>query len=195
MSEEENTQEEPISISNLIQENLEKVTKEAAEFKEKYFRALAEMENTRKRLQQEKQEMIGYAVGNMLSEFLIPLDNLENALRYTDNLSDELKNWAHGFKMIAQQFTSVLENHGIVPFDSLGKKFDPHFHEAVEIQESDDYPNDSIIAEVQKGYRQKDRILRVAKVKVCRNIENESPECGSKQFNQQRGDEHDKKEK
>ncbi len=163
---EEEKKEESISISDLMQENLEKATKDAAEYKEKYFRALAEMENSRKRLQHEKQEMVSYAVGNMLSDFLAPLDNLDNALRYTDNLSSELKNWAQGFKMIAAQFVSVLENHGIVPFDSVGKKFDPHFHEAVETEESKDHEDGTILSEVQRGYRHGDRIIRVAKVKV-----------------------------
>lgn len=160
------SEEEIVSISDLMQENLDKASKDASEFKDKYFRALAEMENTRKRLQQEKEEMISYAIDNMLSEFLTPLDNLENALKYTDNLSDEMKNWAQGFKMIAQQFTQVLENHGIVPFESVGKIFDPHFHEAVETEVSDTHAEGTIIAEVQKGYRHGERILRVAKVKV-----------------------------
>ena len=157
---------ETISVSDLMQENLDKASKDASEFKDKYFRALAEMENTRKRLQHEKEEMISYAIDNMLGEFLAPLDNLENALKFTDNLSDELKNWAQGFKMIAQQFTQVLENHGIVPYESVGKIFDPHFHEAVETEVSDKHPKGTVLAEVQKGYRHGERILRVAKVKV-----------------------------
>ncbi len=164
--EENEEKEEILSISDLMQENLEKATKDASEFRDKYFRALAETENTRKRLQQEKQEMISYAVGNMISDFLTPLDNLDTALKYTDNLSDELKNWAQGFKMIAAQFVTVLENHGIVPFDSVGKKFDPHFHEAVEIIESPEHEDGTILSELQKGYRHGDRVLRVSKVKV-----------------------------
>lgn len=179
MSEEEKneeileTEDETISVSELMQENLDKASKDANEFKDKYFRALAEMENTRKRLQQEKEEMISYAIDNMLGEFLAPLDNLENALKFTDNLSDEMKNWAQGFKMIAQQFTQVLENHGIVPFESVGKIFDPHFHEAVETEVSDKHPNGTVLAEIQKGYRHGERILRVAKVKVSKASEGE----------------------
>ena len=172
MTEEENKEEvlenedESVSISELMQENLDKASKDATEFKDKYFRALAEMENTRKRLQQEKEEMIAYAIDNMLNEFLAPLDNLENALKFTDNLSEEMKNWAQGFKMIAQQFDQGLENHGIVAFESAGKIFDPHFHEAVETEVSDAHAEGTILAEVQKGYRHGERILRVAKVKV-----------------------------
>lgn len=164
---------EEVSISELMQQNLEKATKDASEYKDKYFRALAEMENTRKRLQQEKQEMIAYAIDNMLSEFLMPLDNLENALKFTDQLSDEMKNWAQGFKMIAAQFTQVLENHGIVPFESVGHPFDPHLHEAVERVNSAHHAENTIIEEVQAGYRHNERILRVAKVKVATKASSE----------------------
>ena len=165
--------EETIKISDLINENLRKATSDASEFKDKYYRALAELENTRKRLQAEKIDSISYAVDNMLAEFLMPLDNLETALSYTDNMSDEMKNWAHGFKMIAGQFKEVLENHGVIPYDSVGKKFDPHFHEAVETEESNDVDEDTVIAEIQKGYRHDKRILRVARVKVAKRSTND----------------------
>lgn len=138
------------------------------DYKDKYLRALAEMENVRKRLAQEKEDMIAYAVDNMLSEFLMPLDQLDNALGYTDNLSSELKNWAQGFKMISAQFKQVLENHGIVPYTSLGKKFDPHLHEAVEVIETKEHEDDTVIAEITKGYMHGKRILRVALVKVAK---------------------------
>ena len=178
----ENSQEplesdETISISDLMQDNLDKASKDATDFKDKYYRALAEMENTRKRLQQEKQEMISYAVDNMLNEFLAPLDNLEKALGFTDNLSDEMQNWAQGFKMIGAQFTQVLDNHGVTPYNSVGEKFDPHFHEAVETEVSDAHEDGTILVEVQKGYRHGDRILRVAKVKVSKKV----PKNGSEE--------------
>lgn len=140
------------------------------EFKNKYLRALADMENLRKRLQQEKQETIAYAIDNMLSEFLTPLDSFENALAFTENLSPELKNWALGFKMIANQFKQVLENHGIRAYESIGKQFDPHFHEGIETIETDDYKDGSVISEVVKGYKRGDRILRVAKVKIAKKV-------------------------
>ena len=77
---EETTEEETLKVSDLINESLEKSTKEAAEFKDKYFRTLAESENMRKRLQQESQEKVTYATANLIREILIPLDSFENAL-------------------------------------------------------------------------------------------------------------------
>ncbi len=138
------------------------------EYKNKYLRTLADMENLRKRLQNEKHESISYAIDNMLSEFLTPLDNFENALAYTENLSPELKNWALGFKMISNQFKEVLENHGIHAYESIGKQFDPHFHEGIETIETDEHTDGSVISEVVKGYKRGDRILRVAKVKIAK---------------------------
>ncbi|MCH9620774.1 MAG: Protein GrpE [Chlamydiia bacterium] len=166
----EEKDEKIISPTELIQEQLMQRSKEATEYKDKYFRALAEMENVKKRLMQEKKELIAYSVGNFVEELLGPIDNLENALGYTDNLSDEMKNWAVGFKMILDQFKNALESNGIAAYESIGKPFDPNFHEAVELIETNDHEDGVIIEELMKGYRQDKRIIRVAKVKVAKKI-------------------------
>src|ERR1700733_5839643 len=83
---------------------LEKLRKEAAEYKDKYQRALAESENARKRLQKERQELVQYALQNVLAEFLGPIDHLESALQYADQAPPDVKHWAQGFQMIANQF-------------------------------------------------------------------------------------------
>lgn len=138
------------------------------EFKDKYLRALADMENLRKRLQHEKQDAIAYAIDNMLIDFLSPLDNLENALNYTDNLSPELKNWALGFKMIANQFKDALETHGVRPYTSIGQPFDANLHDGLEMIETDKHEDGTVISEIVKGYKRGNRILRVAQVKVAK---------------------------
>ncbi len=164
------TEEKTFSAADLMQEQLVQKTKEAAEYKDKYFRALAEMENTKTRLMQEKKELISYAIGNIVEDLLSPIDNLENALNHTANLSDEMQNWAIGFKMILDQFKSSLENHGVVSFDSLGKPFDPHYHQAIELVETKDHEDGTVIQELMKGYKQDKRVIRVAQVKVAKNI-------------------------
>src|SRR5579863_6834236 len=83
---------------------------ELKEYKEKYLRLLADVDNTRKRMQKEKQEMTRFAVDNVISEILGPIDNLENALQFTQHMSDEMRNWAQGFLMILGQFKDVLAN-------------------------------------------------------------------------------------
>ena len=162
-----------ISPVELINEQLIQKTKEASEFKDKYLRSLAEMENAKKRLMQEKKDLVAFSVNNIVEDLLAPIDNLENALGFTDNLSDELNNWAVGFKMILAQFKGALESHGVTSYESIGKTFDPHFHEAVELIETNEHEDGIIIKELTKGYRIDNRIIRVAKVKVAKKINEE----------------------
>lgn len=140
---------------------------ELKEYKEKYLRLLADVDNTRKRMQKEKQEMTRFAVENVISEILGPIDNLENALQFTQGMSDEMRNWAQGFTMILGQFKDVLSNHGVTVFHSEGNKFDPHMHYAIETEETTDKPDGTILKEYVKGYRSGEHIVRPARVKVA----------------------------
>jgi molecular chaperone GrpE len=139
------------------------------DFKDKYFRALAEMENMRKRMGREKQELSRFGVDNTISQFLPALDNFENALTFADSATGEVKNWALGFKMILAQFKEVLHQAGVVIFHSEGKQFDPLYHEAVELEETDKVPDGTILQEFTRGYKSADRIIRPARVKVAKH--------------------------
>lgn len=141
---------------------------EIIDYKDKYLRTLAEMENLRKRLQKEKLETISYVAENTISEFLPVLDNFENALKFASSSSDEIKKWATGFQMIITQFRDVLYSHGIVAFHSEGNHFDPHFHEAMEIVETTQHLDGTILEEFSKGYKSENRVIRPAKVKVAK---------------------------
>ncbi len=137
------------------------------EYKDKYLRLLAEVDNTRKRLQKEKQDTTRFAIENVLEELLGPIDNMENALKFADNLSSEVRNWALGFQMILGQFKDILTNHGITPFSSENQFFDPHWHHAIETEETDQFPEGTILQEFVKGYKSGDRAVRPARVKVA----------------------------
>jgi len=137
-------------------------------FKDKYFRLLAETENMRKRMQKEKQEMIRFGIENAIAEFLPTIDNFENALRFADQASGEIKSWAIGFQMILSQFKEVLHNHGITAFHSEGNSFDPAYHEAVEIVETEEYTEGVVLQEFTKGYKSPSRVIRPARVKVAK---------------------------
>nr|NGX46469.1 Protein GrpE [Chlamydiota bacterium] len=113
----------------------EVVPEEEEDFKSKYLRLLAEMENTRKRMQKERQEMTRFAIENVLSELLAPMDTFENALGFAEQMSEETRNWATGFQMILSQFKDLLHGHGVVAFSAMGEQFDPHRHDAVEVEE------------------------------------------------------------
>ncbi len=140
---------------------------ELKEYKEKYLRLLADVDNTRKRMQKERQEMTRFAVENVISEILLPIDNMENALQFAQNMSEEVRNWAQGFTMILGQFKDVLANHGVTPFTSEGYKFDPDLHYAIESEETLEKPEGTILKEFVKGYRSGERTVRHAKVKVA----------------------------
>lgn len=155
----------PVTVMDI---ELEALRRENTENKDKYLRLLAETENTRKRLQKERQELIQYALQNVITDFLNPIDHMENALGYTDNMPDQIKNWAVGFKMILEQFKDVLTSNGVQPFKSLGAHFDPHSHEAVEMIETDQQEAGTIVEESIKGYKMGDRVIRPARVKVAK---------------------------
>ena len=161
---EETPQEEKV-VELSREETLEKELKES---KDKYLRLLAETENARKRMQKEKTEMMRFCVENVILEFLTPMDNLENALGFAENMSEETANWAKGFEMILGQFKDVISNNGVTPFNALGSTFDPHFHEAVETEETDSAKDGEILEEYSKGYTSGKRTLRPSKVKVAK---------------------------
>lgn len=142
---------------------------EEENWKDKYLRALAEQENMRKRIQKEKQEMLSFGIENAIAEFLPAIDNFENALRFAESSTGDVKNWAMGFEMILSQFKEVLYNHGIVSFHSEGNTFDPLYHEAVEIIETVEHPDGTILHEFTKGYKSANRTIRPARVKVAKH--------------------------
>ncbi|HSX11844.1 MAG TPA: nucleotide exchange factor GrpE [Chlamydiales bacterium] len=146
----------------------EKAPEGEENWKDKYLRALAEQENMRKRIQREKQEMGKFGIENAISEFLPAIDNFENALRFAQSASGEIKNWAMGFEMILSQFKEILHNHGVVAYHSEGNTFDPQVHEAVEIVETTEHPDGLIMQEFTKGYKSGSRTIRAARVKVAK---------------------------
>ena len=159
------TKTQMITISDA---ELAQIKSELAECKDKYLRVLAESENARKRLQKEKQEMIQYALQNVITDFLNPIDHMENALKFTQQMSDEVKHWATGFQMILSQFKDVLSLNGVAPFTSEGLPFDPHKHEAIETVVTTDYPPGTVVEESLRGYTMGDKTIRPARVKVSK---------------------------
>ncbi|MEI6242538.1 MAG: nucleotide exchange factor GrpE [Chlamydiota bacterium] len=151
--------------------------KEEIDYKDKYFRSIAEMENMRKRMQKEKEEIISYTIENTIEKFLPVLENFENALQYADKASDEVQKWSIGFHMILSQFQEILHTYGIVAYHSKGNLFDPHFHEAIEVLETNDFPEGTILGEFSKGYERAGHIIRPARVKIAKkSIKGSTPD-------------------
>ena len=149
---------------------------ETEDWKDKYLRLLADQENLRKRAQKERQESLHWGIENAIGEFLPAIDQLENAVRFSSQASEEVRNWARGFEMILAQFKEILESHGITAIPTEGAPFDPYLHEAVEIEESSEKPEGTILQEFSRGYQSKTRTIRPARVKVTRLPENTNVE-------------------
>lgn len=147
---------------------------ELEEARDKQLRLLAETENIRKRMTKERQELTKHAVAGVICEFLHPIDHLENALKFAGQMSNEVKNWAIGFEMLLNQFKQVLSVHHVVAFESKGKMYDPHYHEAVEVVESSEWPAGTIVEEFIKGYTMDGKTIRHARVKVAKQTRMES---------------------
>lgn len=150
-----------------VKTHQDKAQQELEDYKDKYLRLLAEMDNIRKRMQKEKQEALRLGIEEALRAFLNPIDHLENALNSASHTTEEVRCWAQGFQMIAQQFKEALSQHGITAFSSSGSAFDPNFHEAIETEETEEIPEGTILQEFTKGYKSGNRTIRPARVKVA----------------------------
>ena len=146
---------------------LAKKEEEIMQLQDRILRLAAETENTRKRLEREKAEGIGYANESLIRELLPVIDNLERALQHGDKDAN-CANLLEGVRMILKSFGDVLGKFGCVSFESVGKAFDPNYHEAVMQQESSDHPEKTILQELQKGYTLRERLIRPAMVIVSR---------------------------
>lgn len=162
---------QPEAVKPKVESEVEKLKRECSEYKDKYLRQLAESENMRKRLQKERQEISQYAAESVIVDFLNPIDHMENALKFTEQMSNEVKHWAIGFNMILTQFKDALSNNGVKPFESMGKKFDPHLHEAIEMVATDEYVPGIVVEESVRGYKMGDKIIRAARVKVSKALQ------------------------
>lgn len=165
--------------------DLEKMEQELADYKEKYLRMAADADNMRKRLQKERQELVQFAIENVIGDLLDPIDQLEQALSFTNKMTGEMKHWALGFQMILKQFKDVLAGNGVVEFHSEGQTFDPNLHEAVEAVPTRDRPPGSVITECRRGYKMGTRVIRPARVKVAKTPEETAPQpSGEEEVNQ-----------
>jgi len=136
-----------------------------AEITEIRLRALAEMENFKKRLQKEKEEQILYASEKVLADLLPTLDNFDLALQYGSQ-SEECKNIVMGVEMTRKIMLDTLKNHGLIQLGQVGELFDPNLHEAFGQEKSAEVGPGCIIKVMLKGYKLRERLLRPAKVIV-----------------------------
>ena len=131
------------------------------------LRDLADVDNIRKRLAREKEEYARYASESVLADVLPSLDTLDLALSHAPR-EEGSKNFVIGVDMTRKMLLEALARHGLAEVGALGEPFDPAMHEAISHEEHPDYPPDTVCGLMSKGYRLKDRLLRPAKVAVCK---------------------------
>ncbi len=140
---------------------------EAARMKEQWIRTAADFDNFRKRTRRELEDARKSGREELLKELLPIFDNLERAIQSSQRAQD-VKAVAEGLQMIVRQFVDTLGRVGIAKVETVGKQFDPTVHEAIQQVESEDQPPGTVVAEVQPGYIQGDRLVRAAMVVVAK---------------------------
>ena len=140
---------------------------ESSVLQDKYLRLQAEYINFKNRMSVEVGNLLKYESEDLIKEILPVVDNFERAIMMDDNdLSDEVSKFLSGFKMIYASLISILEAREVKVIDCLGKEFDPHFMDAVLTEHDENKPENVVLEVLTKGYTYKDKVIRVAMVKV-----------------------------
>ena len=137
-----------------------------AEARDRHLRLAADFDNYKKRSRQEQLETIQHASAELIGRLLPVLDDLRSALEHKPAGVDEA--WSKGLELGVRKLEEALSAHGLEPIASVGARFDPKFHEAIGHEESDEHPEDTVVSELRRGYRIRDRVVRPSLVKVSR---------------------------
>jgi molecular chaperone GrpE len=142
--------------------------KDDVDYKAKYFYIAAEMDNYRKRMEREKENLVKYGNERVLSDLLQVVDNFERTIDMLKPDQDpKMMNVVTGLDMVKKQFIDALSKHGLTPVESVGRDFDPNFHEAMAQEYAEGAKPNQIIKEFQKGYTLNGRLVRASKVVVA----------------------------
>ena len=160
------------------------------DLEDKVTRALAEMENQRRRYEKEKEDAFEYGGFAFARENLNLIDNLERAKQSLENdetlkNSEALKKTLEHLEIINKDLISIFKKNNIEPIDSVNKKLDPHFHQAMMEIENDQKEPGTIIQEIQKGFMMKDRLLRPALVAVAKKFKKKENDAKKDKKNEQ----------
>jgi len=150
---------------------LKRLEGEVKELRDSLARRQADFENYRKRMERERSDTFNRVVVDIAAKLLPVLDNLKRALETEASVeaseSDEFRHFLSGVDLIYKQLNGVLDALGVKPVLAEGEMFDPHLHEAVFTEPTDDYEPDTVIQEIVRGFRVGDKLIRPALVKVA----------------------------
>ncbi len=166
-----------------MRQQLVAAEQEAAENKAGWQRTAADFANYRRRSEQDREQMAGIANEVLLSKLLTIADDFDRAIA---NMPADVggAGWAEGIAAIDRKLRLLLDSEGLTPIEAVGRPFDPHEHEAVVSEDRPDVAEGTVTAELQRGYRIRDRVLRPAMVAVARSPENQDQtRAGNGEFN------------
>ncbi len=158
------TEKDPI---NQLQAQIDALTAEKGSLYDQLLRRQAEFENYRKRIERERGELYQRGRDDVLLQFLPVVDNFERALTSLERSEGDAEALRNGVELIHKQFKDALSKLGLEPVEAVGQTFDPHLHEAVTTEPTDQHEENTVIEEFQRGYKIGNRLLRPAKVKVA----------------------------
>ena len=150
-----------------LQPELEEYKRKAEEYLNAWKRTAADFENYKKRREKEDGELMRFIQEITVVKMLPTLESLEQALRHAP-ADEKFQNWSAGVVKIVQQLEDTLMEMGIEKIKTMGEKFDPSVHEAVETVEAETQDSGKILEEVQSGYKLNHKLIRPAKVKVAK---------------------------
>ncbi len=164
-AEQQETQPEVKSMEESLQEQLQKQQEEAKQNYDNYLRALAEAENIKKRAQREREEYLKYANVSFIKKILPVIDDMHRAMDMA-NKSRNYEMLSKGIEMTTRSLDELLKGEGLQVIESVGKPFDPQYHQALTVEPSDEHPENTVIEQLQTGYTLHDRVIRPSLVKV-----------------------------
>jgi molecular chaperone GrpE len=150
-----------------LTQQLQVKEKEAAENQDKYLRAVAELENYKKRAARDRADSLKYGQENLIKDILPLVDNLDRAMAHACK-SNDFEAFKEGLRLVQNQLNGCLEKQGVERIEAAGRDFDPNVHEAMLQVESPDHVHNQVVEEFEKGYLLNGRLLRPSKVSVCR---------------------------
>jgi molecular chaperone GrpE len=156
-----------VTLDKTEYDTLKQDARNGTESHDKMLRAYAELENTKKRLHKEKDEFVRFANEGLILRLLPIVDNFDRALASVKH-TEETDAVLSGIRMVQKELHSLFKDHGVEEVEAVGRKFDPHFHEAIAVVETDDHPDDTVLEEIQRGYTLNGRLMRPSIVKVSK---------------------------
>src|SRR6058998_657245 len=156
----------PESATAPLEARVAELESALAEARDRHLLLAADFDNYKKRVRQEQMETIQHASADLIARVLPVLDDLYNVLEHKPEGLDE--SWVKGLELSVRKLEDALGTHGLQPIDAVGARFDPKLHEAVGHEESAEHPEDTVVSELRRGYRLRDRVVRPALVKVSR---------------------------